>query len=286
MKSTHSAKPSSLSNRANWRLLQAAAESYLLDDEHQGSIVAGKFNRGGRGGGRFVGSFERDRVRAIQLLVAGDGSSPLDPDQPAAGRFFHTLAQAFMGDRAARQSWRLQSLTALDVLPDYEENYYGYWNDKPGGRACPARRVACLLSAARELSKGQERRPALAMGTRPGRRNRSRPAQHQREGHWPTSCSVSSARRPWPAINSANPRLKPGPKPPARYALDTLKDDETIAWLASGIKRFTLPDEFNPIKIYQAIADDPKTGARGARARRARFDLREPPPVRSGCSTI
>ncbi len=44
------------------------------------------------------------------------------------------------------------------------------------------------------------------------------------------------------------------------YALDTLKDDETIAWLASGIKRFKLPDEFNPIKIYQAIFDDRKTG--------------------------
>ena len=39
-----------------------------------------------------------------------------------------------------------------------------------------------------------------------------------------------------------------------------LKDDETIARLASGIKRFKLPDEFNPIKIYQAIADEPKTG--------------------------
>ena len=41
---------------------------------------------------------------------------------------------------------------------------------------------------------------------------------------------------------------------------DTLKDDETIARLATGIKRFTLPDEFNPIKIYQTIADDPETG--------------------------
>ena len=44
------------------------------------------------------------------------------------------------------------------------------------------------------------------------------------------------------------------------HALQTLKDDETIARLATGIKRFTLPDEFNPIKIYQTIADDPETG--------------------------
>ena len=43
------------------------------------------------------------------------------------------------------------------------------------------------------------------------------------------------------------------------FALDTLKDDETIARLASGVKRFTLPDEFNPIKIYQAIAESGKS---------------------------
>ena len=51
--------------------------------------------------------------------------------------------------------------------------------------------------------------------------------------------------------------------PPAAaspYALDTLQDDETIARLATGVKRFKLPDEFNPIKIYQIIAGDPKTG--------------------------
>ena len=44
------------------------------------------------------------------------------------------------------------------------------------------------------------------------------------------------------------------------YALETLADDETVAQLATGIKRFKLPDEFNPIKIYQAIAGDPGTG--------------------------
>ena len=44
------------------------------------------------------------------------------------------------------------------------------------------------------------------------------------------------------------------------HALQTLKDDETIAKLATGIRRFALPAEFNPIKIYQTIADEPRTG--------------------------
>ena len=42
------------------------------------------------------------------------------------------------------------------------------------------------------------------------------------------------------------------------YALATLGEDETIARLATGIKRFKLPDEFNYIKIYQAVASNPK----------------------------
>ena len=49
-------------------------------------------------------------------------------------------------------------------------------------------------------------------------------------------------------------------EPTDPHALQTLRDEETIARLAIGIKRFTLPDEFNPIKIYQTIADDPGTG--------------------------
>ena len=33
-----------------------------------------------------------------------------------------------------------------------------------------------------------------------------------------------------------------------------------MARLATGIKRFALPDEFNFIRIYQRIADEPATG--------------------------
>ena len=44
------------------------------------------------------------------------------------------------------------------------------------------------------------------------------------------------------------------------YAFETLGDDETVARLATGIKRFKLPDEFNPIKIFQEIVETPATG--------------------------
>ena len=41
---------------ANWRLLQAAAESYFLPNDHWGAIVAGKFRRGERANGQTVGA--------------------------------------------------------------------------------------------------------------------------------------------------------------------------------------------------------------------------------------
>ena len=39
------------------------------------------------------------------------------------------------------------------------------------------------------------------------------------------------------------------------FAVAGLREDETLARLATGIKRFSLPDEFNYIKIYRSIAE-------------------------------
>src|SRR5262249_6528710 len=43
------------------------------------------------------------------------------------------------------------------------------------------------------------------------------------------------------------------------YALHTLSETETIARLATGIKRFELPDEFNWIKLYRRVAERGKS---------------------------
>jgi hypothetical protein len=50
------------------------------------------------------------------------------------------------------------------------------------------------------------------------------------------------------------------PQPSGTYALHTLAEQETIARLANGIRRFRLPDEQNFIKIYRQIVEDDKTG--------------------------
>ena len=45
-----------------------------------------------------------------------------------------------------------------------------------------------------------------------------------------------------------------GKNRPQTFALHTLADDETIARLATGIRRFKLPREHDPIRIYREVA--------------------------------
>ena len=64
------------------------------------------------------------------------------------------------------------------------------------------------------------------------------------------------------------------------FALHTLNDDETIARLATGIKRFKLPDEFNFIKLYQRDRRPRPARSYGEQAlEQPRPGLREPPAV-------
>ncbi len=245
----------------NWRLLQAAAESYLNDPQHFGFIVAGKFHRGWhRGGGRYVGSYERDRSRALQLLVQGLDRARSDPDRGAAGRYLLTLSHALMGDRAENKSWRLQNLTPLDVLADYDEGGYGSLgaDSKPGHPSSPTGRPF-ITGSPRAFERpgttasaggGHSPRPSKPIPACSTRRARSLAGFWLSQFGTQTLIGAAYSGRPASDLPEAS-----GP-----YALDTLKDDETIARLATGIKRFTLPDEFNPIKIDLAIADNPKTG--------------------------
>src|SRR6202040_2591436 len=74
-------------HKENWRLLETAAQTYA-NVEHYGFIVAGKFYRGNkRGGGRYVGTLQRDRVRALQLMQQGLAQTQKETDKPALAQF-------------------------------------------------------------------------------------------------------------------------------------------------------------------------------------------------------
>src|ERR1043165_7152056 len=105
----------------NWRLLTAASKTYT-DGNHIGFIVAGKFLRGGhRGGGNIVNSFQRDRTRALQLMQQAMENTKQENDKAALATFHLQFAQLLLSTAGYADAWRLQYLTDLSKLPDYDE---------------------------------------------------------------------------------------------------------------------------------------------------------------------
>ena len=213
-----------------------------------------------------------------------------EDDKPAAGAFYMDFANQLMGNRGYNQAWRLQYLSDLSTLPDYEDGYYGdwYYYGRGGGRggAGERGRHAGLPQAAQELEGGRQRRRAVALV----------PAAWSQEADTGRSGEVkflfaqflqnqfgvqTMADYGW-YFGRGPARRRDGKKDESgTWALHTLGEDETIAKLATGIKRFKLPDEFNYIKIFRDLADARRRTADKPIDTLAR-DLREPPAVPQG----
>ena len=120
----------------NWRLLLAVSQS-LRNDNHWGYLISGKFERGNhRGGGKYVNAVERDRVQALKLLercrhlIIEDTSENITAYEKY--RFYTYFADSLTMYRGQTTFWRLQILTNLNELPDYEDGY-GYYYNQVGG---------------------------------------------------------------------------------------------------------------------------------------------------------
>ncbi len=252
----------------DWRLLVAAAES-LQDGANHGFIVGGEFIRGdARGGGRYVMSIERDRVRALQLMGQARqllGDADASPQEKAA--FYRQLSQIVFTVRSGPNSWKLQRLTDLTEMPDYEEGQRG-WLYGPGqGAPVDADGNPVLYSIPDRwdaaTSDGQRWRWCLEQIVlhQPSLRNS---IDFEFASFLRSQFGVQTMQQ-WGIVL---PRHGDGDAPgraddedeSGPYAVHTLKDTETIARLATGIKRFTLPDEFHFIAIYRRIAADQNEG--------------------------
>ena len=245
---------------SNWRLLQAAANSYQ-NGNHNGYIVAGTFNRGWARHGRVknVNAYQRDRIRALQLMQQAMEATAKDNDHNAVGRFHLDFANMLMGYSGGANAWRLQDLSDLTTLPDYDEGYY--YGGYGGGRGAPVdadgkpifhyqpkswkdaktdgERWRFELAQAMELSPKLLGEVKLIFAS----------FLHDQFG------VQTLADYGWffSRQESDDDTQK---NESGTWAMHTLGEGETIARLANGIKRFKLPDEFNFIKILKEIADN------------------------------
>ncbi len=252
----------------NWRLLLAAAQQYQTT-QHQGFRVAGEYERGPhRGGGEMINSVERDRVRALQLMVQAMPLAQKDDRKDEVSTFFLQLGQMLLNNRGHYEAWRLQYLADLTKLPDFDEGYF-YYRDYNGAPVdAEGKPIYHTLPASWEAATtdGQRWRWALAqvVENSPARINGVR---YQMAQFFQMQFGVQSmAQGRFGGRGFFGPQTDDDTKKDesGTYALHTLKENETIAKLASGIKRFELPDEFNHIKLYQQILAEPQKGMEAA----------------------
>lgn len=229
------------------RMLLAAAEAYRSAPSW-GHEVAGEFRRGPqRGGGAAVSVADADRVRALRLLLSALAKAD---DDELAGEIAMALAQALRSGNEGRRSWGLQRLTDVEgELPPPTARWGGRSDSDP---PVDATGDAPLLYTAPEsweaaASDGERWRWALAEAARraPARR---READLAYAGFLHEQFGVQTlAQRGWFQRNNDG---RPSEETSA-LAVETLGDEETIARLATGVRRFELPEGHRFIAIYR-----------------------------------
>jgi alpha-2-macroglobulin len=245
-------------HKDDWRVLAAVAQSYL-SIEHFGFMVAGEFQRGQhRGGGKVVHATARDRVRAMQLFQAAMERAKLENDKSEPADMLRQFADAMT---FGNESWRLQSLTDLKKLPDYDEGW-GYAAETQGAPVdADGNPILYAIPKTWDAAKSDGERWRWLLETmvewQPSRRNDERTIRARfLETQFGVQSMAQFGYRPIVRGESHDDKSK---EKTGTWAVDTLAEDETIARLATGIKRFKLPDEHNFIKLYQQVVEDAAT---------------------------
>lgn len=262
----------------SWPVLFAVGSQYSSLSNF-GSIVAGKFYRGSyRNGGRYVDSSERDRVRALQLLVKAlklternGARTNFATNFAEVAPIYWQLAEALSRHRNALSGWKLQHLTDLSHLPDYDDSQYAYGQSIGAPVDDQGEPLYYKVPETFETAKNDGERFRWALSRYAGQH----PSYREQVQYYfaefmnaqfgvGTLVNYGYFRR---AGDDSTESLK------SRYDLHTLKDNETIAKLATGIKRFTLPDEFNAIKLFGSLADTDENSNRSSYAESASDSL-------------
>ncbi|MFK7777431.1 MAG: alpha-2-macroglobulin family protein, partial [Gimesia sp.] len=251
----HSDKP-----RVLWKL----AES-LIQGPHYGYIIDRKFIRGNhRGVGRYSHTQDQDRLRALQLMEIAVGQINNSTDPNLATNIRYDFAMYLMNGREGRNAWKLQVLTDLQQVPDYvsvSENSgrynRGYQSDGPQGAPVDATgkpifyRVPDSYAAAANdgerwrwmlnhvMTHGPTRRQDAALQIAHFFRSQFGVQTLQNYMSYFSRIKLDQTEKESEQVNS--------------FSLESLKETETLARLATGIQRFDLPDEANFIRLYQQI---------------------------------
>ena len=220
-----------------------------------GYEIAGEFRRGRRdNGGRQLNVAELDRVRRARLL-----RSVIEDD--AAGEVLRAaaceqLAEVLLRGRGGRSSWRLQTLTDLGALPEPIEvrgGGGGFGNADSSAPPVNKDGSPVFYETPRTwdaaISDGERWRWAMTEAARLDESRRERVdlayARFLVEQFGVQTLRGSDRSRP--SDESEGPEVAP--------SLETLADNETIARLATGVRRFPLPPGHRFLELFERHGD-------------------------------
>ncbi|MES2594294.1 MAG: MG2 domain-containing protein [Verrucomicrobiota bacterium] len=239
-----------------WDMLRAAGLHYASYIPHYGEVVDGKFVRGQvRDWNSRKGTELKDRVRALQLLEAAWEALPAEAEVSFKALVIENLTLALMNQgRGAFNAWSLLALTDLTTLPDYDDQSgldapaSGYPADE---KSDP---IFFQVPASWETAKNDGERLRWLQAER-SKLSADETLKVRRElvevatGWFSVQTLAGYGFRFDDKDDDAGTKS-------GIAMLHTLKDDETVAKLATGPKRFILPPEWSFLTLWKSIAED------------------------------
>ncbi len=249
----------------HWKVLAHAAE-ILQAAPHYGIVADQKFirNPNRQVTGQHVQVVEQDRLQSLKWMELALPSLETQASPAEKAKFFLQLATAVQSQRSDQFAWGLQAKTDLAASPDYLDL------ESQGGQS--ARRASVGADGNPVLyqvptswiaakSDGERFRWALSQAMEFDKTTGDL-AKMVWAQFLHSQFSVDTLQEDlWifrdTGFNSETQSPEDADQPAAGvFAVHTLAENETISKLATGIKRFELADEFNPIRVFQGLAAD------------------------------
>ncbi|MBQ9367814.1 MAG: hypothetical protein IJT83_08545 [Victivallales bacterium] len=216
----------------------------LYFPEHQGYVLDGKFTRGAwnrRNGGKYIDVSYADRLFRLKLMVRN-----MPPVTEDSKYFYMTLANEFLDSYNAS----LTILTDLTEEPDYLNPHV--MGSTTGGIPVDddGNPLFFLCPKSFEEAKNDGERAVWAYHTA---------MKCSDLAHTNALFLLADFYNGQYGVQTIQHFLNQTAQNELQQfgdsvlSLETLEDNETIARLATGIKRFKLPDECNPILLYKQI---------------------------------
>lgn len=230
----------------NARVLTVAAQSLLQSWPHHGTVVDGVFQRG-QYGQNYVNVTEADRTQTLQWLrkaVSTDRAEERsDPEAVASVRL---LKDALLWNRTGNLVWRLQEKTDYSSVPDYNDidahitpgGALGWPVDDDGNAI-----VYTVPEKWDAAANDGERLRWVLEDLKRLRPNSTVSFINEYAQFLHGQLGVGT-------IGYGGPRSG-GTIADDVLSLSTLDDNETIARLATGVKRFELPADLNFLQMFK-----------------------------------